>query len=46
MTDTFFAFPGMLLAIIILATLNQPPCWRAGHRRVEPGMWGCSSPWG
>ncbi len=23
-TDTFFAFPGILLAIIILATLNQP----------------------
>lgn len=43
LTDTFFAFPGMLLAIIILATLNQPAVREAltgVTNRIEPGMWG------
>lgn len=43
LTDTFFAFPGMLLAIIILATLNQPAVREAltgVTTRIEPGMWG------
>lgn len=43
LTDTFFAFPGMLLAIIILATLNQPAVREAltgVTSRIEPGMWG------
>jgi peptide/nickel transport system permease protein len=36
-TDTFFAFPGTLLAIIVLATLNQPEA-RAGLARLSGGM--------
>jgi len=43
LTDTFFAFPGMLLAIIILATLNQPAVREAltsVTSRIDPGMWG------
>ncbi len=43
LTDTFFAFPGMLLAIIILATLNQPAVREvlvSAAGRVDPGLWG------
>ncbi|MBN2081834.1 ABC transporter permease [bacterium] len=43
LTDTFFAFPGMLLAIIILATLNQPAVREAltgVTSHIDPGMWG------
>lgn len=43
LTDTFFAFPGMLLAIIILATLNQPAVREAlvsATGRIDPGLWG------
>jgi ABC-type dipeptide/oligopeptide/nickel transport system permease subunit len=42
-TDVFFAFPGMLLAIIILATLNQPAVREAlvsVSGKVDPGIWG------
>jgi peptide/nickel transport system permease protein len=42
-TDTFFAFPGMLLAIIILATLNQPAVRDvlAGlGGKIDIGIWG------
>ena len=42
-TDMFFAFPGMLLAIIILATLNQPAVREALtgiSSQVDPGLWG------
>lgn len=42
-TDTFFAFPGILLAIIILATLNQPEVRKALvsiSGRLDPGIWG------
>src|SRR5687768_2332176 len=42
-TDIFFAFPSILLAIIILATLNQPAVREAlagitGN--FDPGIWG------
>jgi peptide/nickel transport system permease protein len=43
LTDTFFAFPGILLAIIILATLRQlsiPQALGGGGALPEPGMWG------
>jgi ABC-type dipeptide/oligopeptide/nickel transport system permease subunit len=43
LTDTFFAFPGMLLAIIILATLNHPEVRSAlisVSGKVDPGIWG------
>ncbi len=43
LTDMFFAFPGMLLAIIILATLNQPAVREtlaSISSRVDPGIWG------
>lgn len=43
LTDTFFAFPGMLLAIIILATLNQPAVREAVvgvTGNIDPGLWG------
>jgi ABC-type dipeptide/oligopeptide/nickel transport system permease subunit len=43
LTDTFFAFPGMLLAIIILATLNQPAVREAlvsVTGKIDPGIWG------
>ena len=43
LTDTFFAFPGMLLAIIILATLNQPAVRESlvgVTGKVDPGIWG------
>jgi peptide/nickel transport system permease protein len=42
-TDTFFAFPSILLAIIILATLNQPAVREAlssVSSRIDPGIWG------
>jgi peptide/nickel transport system permease protein len=42
-TDMFFAFPGMLLAIIILATLNQPAVRESLasiSSQVDPGIWG------
>jgi peptide/nickel transport system permease protein len=42
-TDMFFAFPGMLLAIIILATLNQPAVREtlsSISSQVDPGLWG------
>ena len=42
-TDVFFAFPGILLAIIILATLNQPAVREAlvgVSGRIDPGIWG------
>jgi peptide/nickel transport system permease protein len=42
-TDVFFAFPGILLAIILLATLNQPAVREALggiSSRVDPGLWG------
>ncbi|HES58157.1 MAG TPA: ABC transporter permease [Firmicutes bacterium] len=42
-TDTFFAFPGMLLAIILLATLNQPEVRSAlvsVSGKLDPGIWG------
>jgi ABC-type dipeptide/oligopeptide/nickel transport system permease subunit len=42
-TDTFFAFPGMLLAIILLATLNQPEVRAAlvsVSGKLDPGIWG------
>lgn len=43
LTDTFFAFPGMLLAIILLATLNQPAVREVlvtFSGKVDPGIWG------
>lgn len=43
LTDTFFAFPGMLLAIIVLATLNQPSVREALQSissKLDPGIWG------
>jgi len=43
LTDTFFAFPGMLLAIIILATLNQPAVREvlvSVSGKIDPGIWG------
>ncbi|MCH7472938.1 ABC transporter permease, partial [bacterium] len=42
-TDTFFAFPGILLAIIILATLNQPAVREvlvSVSGKLDPGIWG------
>jgi ABC-type dipeptide/oligopeptide/nickel transport system permease subunit len=42
-TDTFFAFPGILLAIIILATLNHPAVREAlvsVSGKMDPGIWG------
>jgi ABC-type dipeptide/oligopeptide/nickel transport system permease subunit len=42
-TDTFFAFPGILLAIIILATLNQPAVREvlaSISGKMDPGIWG------
>jgi ABC-type dipeptide/oligopeptide/nickel transport system permease subunit len=42
-TDIFFAFPSILLAIIILATLNQPAVREAMSGitgRFDPGIWG------
>jgi ABC-type dipeptide/oligopeptide/nickel transport system permease subunit len=42
-TDVFFAFPSILLAIIILATLNQPAVREAMSGitgRFDPGIWG------
>lgn len=42
-TDTFFAFPGMLLAIILLATLNQPEVRSvlvSVSGKLDPGIWG------
>jgi ABC-type dipeptide/oligopeptide/nickel transport system permease subunit len=42
-TDVFFAFPGILLAIILLATLNQPAVRAAlvgVSGRIDPGIWG------
>jgi ABC-type dipeptide/oligopeptide/nickel transport system permease subunit len=42
-TDVFFAFPGILLAIVLLATLNQPSVREAlvgVSGKVDPGIWG------
>jgi peptide/nickel transport system permease protein len=42
-TDTFFAFPGILLAIIILATLNNPAVREvlaSISSKIDPGIWG------
>lgn len=42
-TDTFFAFPGILLAIIILATLNHPAVREVlatVSGKMDPGIWG------
>nr|MDQ3023712.1 ABC transporter permease [bacterium] len=42
-TDIFFAFPSILLAIIILATLNQPAVREALSGvtgSFDPGIWG------
>lgn len=42
-TDMFFAFPGMLLAIIILATLNHPAVREdisSVSTTIDPGIWG------
>jgi ABC-type dipeptide/oligopeptide/nickel transport system permease subunit len=43
LTDIFFAFPGILLAIIILATLHQPAVREALvgiAGSIDPGIWG------
>jgi peptide/nickel transport system permease protein len=42
-TDVFFAFPGILLAIVLLATLNQPAVREAlvgVSGKLDPGIWG------
>jgi ABC-type dipeptide/oligopeptide/nickel transport system permease subunit len=42
-TDTFFAFPGILLAIVLLATLNQPSVRESLvgiSGKLDPGIWG------
>lgn len=42
-TDTFLAFPGILLAIIILATLNHPAVRETlttVSGKMDPGIWG------
>ncbi|MCB1218150.1 ABC transporter permease [bacterium] len=43
LTDTFFAFPGVLLAIIILATLNNDEVKSvlgSISGSIDPGIWG------
>lgn len=43
LTDTFFAFPGMILAIILLATLRQPEVLamlKNVSGGIDPGIWG------
>lgn len=39
-TDVFFAFPGILLSIILLATLRQQEVKEALGGDFEPGLWG------
>jgi ABC-type dipeptide/oligopeptide/nickel transport system permease subunit len=39
-TDIFFAFPGILLSIILLATLRQEEVKQVLGQNFEPGIWG------